>query len=313
MLNVLVWHVHGSWTTSFVHGRHRYLLPTGEWAGVRSGGRMGRDWPANAVEVPVERLRDSRVDVAVLQRTEELDWVEQLLGRPVPMVFVEHNTPKGDVPGTRHPLADRTDVPIVHVTHFNDLMWDSGKAATRVVEHGVVDPGARYTGDLPRAGVVINEPVRRGRVTGTDLLPAFAAAAPLDVFGMGLDGLEPCGGRVSAIGDLPSEQLHDELARRRVYVHPLRWTSLGLSLIEAMHLAMPVVALATTEATRAVPPDAGFVSTNVRELAAGLRRLVDDPGLARRMGACARQFALAHYGLQSFLDAWDELLLEVSA
>jgi hypothetical protein len=33
--------------------------------------------------------------------------------------------------------------------------------------------------------------------------------------------------------------MHGELARRRVYIHPLRWTSLGLSLIEAMQLAMP--------------------------------------------------------------------------
>ena len=36
---------------------------------------------------------------------------------------------------------------------------------------------------------MINEPVRRWRVTGTDLLPRFAAVAPLDVFGMGVTGL----------------------------------------------------------------------------------------------------------------------------
>jgi glycosyltransferase involved in cell wall biosynthesis len=273
---------------------------------------MGRDWPGNAVEVTAEGLRTSQVDVAVLQRPEEIELTGQLLGGRVPMIYVEHNTPKGDVPGTRHPLAERSDIPIAHVTHFNELMWDCGRAPTRVVEHGVVDPGARYTGDLPRAGVVINEPVRRGRVTGTDLLPAFASVAPLDVFGMGLTGLDPCGGRVSPIGDLPSDQLHDELAMRRAYVHPMRWTSLGLSLIEAMHLAMPVVALAATEATRAVSEDAGFVSTSVRELADGLRQLIEDPLLARRMGAAARDFALSHYGLKAFLTTWDELLMEVS-
>ena len=40
------------------------------------------------------------------------------------------------------------------------------------------------------------------------------------------------------------------MARRRLYLHPVRWTSLGLSLLEAMHLGMPVVALATTEVPR---------------------------------------------------------------
>lgn len=26
-MNILLWHVHGSWTTSFVQGKHRYLVP----------------------------------------------------------------------------------------------------------------------------------------------------------------------------------------------------------------------------------------------------------------------------------------------
>jgi Glycosyl transferases group 1 len=310
MLNVLVWHVHGSWTTSFVHGRHRYLLPTGPWG----GGRMGRDWPAGAVEIPAGKVQREPVDVVILQQPDQIQLAERLLhGRRVPMVYVEHNTPKGDVRHTRHPLADRADIPLVHVTHFNDLMWDSGRAPTTVIEHGIVDPGERYTGELARAGVVINEPVRRGRVTGTDLLPTFARMVPLDIFGMGLDGLYDCGGRLQPHGDLPTDRLHHELARRRVYLHTTRWTSLGLSLIEAMHLGMPVVALATTDALRAVPADAGLISTDVDELADGLRWLVGEPESARRIGKQAREYALAHYGLAKFLGDWDELLMEVSS
>ena len=52
--------------------------------------------------------------------------------------------------------------------------------------------------------------------------------------------------KVRTVGDLPQGRLHEAMARRRVYLHPMRWTSLGLSLIEAMHLGMPVVALART-------------------------------------------------------------------
>src|ERR671925_48482 len=87
----------------------------------------------------------------------------------------------------RHPAADRPDLLLVHVTHFNALFWDAGSTPTRVIEHGIVDPGHRYTGELPRAAVVINEARRRARVTGTDLLDRFGAPArvpapdPLDV------------------------------------------------------------------------------------------------------------------------------------
>jgi glycosyltransferase involved in cell wall biosynthesis len=103
------------------------------------------------------------------------------------------------------------------------------------------------------------------------------------------------------------------MARRRVYLHPIRWTSLGLSLIEAMHLGMPVVALATTEAPDAVPAEAGVVSTRVDVLAAAARAFLADPDRAREAGAAARRAALERYGLTRFLDDWDELLTEVTS
>jgi glycosyltransferase involved in cell wall biosynthesis len=214
------------------------------------------------------------------------------------------------VPDTRHPLAERTDIPIAHVTHWNEWMWDNGDAPTTVIEHGIVEPSARYTGELPHAAVVTNEPVRRWRVTGSDLIGRFTQAAPVDVFGMGLDGLDSRLGtdRVTLVGDLPHHRLHPELARRRAYVHPLRWTSLGLSLIEAMQIGMPVVCLAATEAVEAVPQGAGVLSTDLGVLVAGLRELIADPELARGMGEVGREYALRRFGLSRFLSDWDRLL-----
>ncbi len=160
----------------------------------------------------------------------------------------------------------------------------------------------------------VNEPVRRGRVTGTDLLPRFARAVPLDVFGMGTDGLGAHLGcpDVRTVGDLPQHRMHDEMARRRVYLHPLRWTSLGLSLLEAMHLGMPVVALATTEAHEAVPPGAGVCSTDVERLVRELRVLAAEPERARAVGAAGRAHVLRRYGLDRFLTGWDDVLDRVS-
>jgi glycosyltransferase involved in cell wall biosynthesis len=317
-MRILLWHVHGSWTTSFVQGRHTYLLPTLPEGGPWGRGRCGRDWPTAVHDVPAGRLRDSDVDLVLLQRPEEQELATEWLGRrpgiDVPAVYVEHNTPRGDVPDTRHPLAGRSDIPLVHVTHFNRLLWDNGRAPVTVIEHGIPDPGHRYTGELARAAVVTNEPVRRWRTTGTDLLACLATAAPLDVFGMGLDelaartGIEPA--RLTAIGDLGHEQLHAELARRRVYLHTTRWTSLGLSLLEAMHLGMPVVALASTEAPAAVPPDAGVVSADPAVLAAAVRRFVADPALAAECGKHAREHALHNYALSTFSRSWDVLLTE---
>jgi glycosyltransferase involved in cell wall biosynthesis len=158
--------------------------------------------------------------------------------------------------------------------------------------------------------------VRRGRHVGADLLPGLVSVAPVDVFGMGLTGLhqryglDP--GRVALHDDLPQAAMHVQLARRRVYVHPVRWTSLGLSLLEAMHLGMPVVALASTEAVEAVPPEAGVLSTRPERLWAAVREFLHDEDAARLAGKAARAAALERYGLPRFLRDWDALLEEVT-
>jgi len=313
-VRILLWHVHGSWTTAFVQGDHDYLLPRTPARDADGRGRARTwDWPERVVEVDHDRLHDEEFDLVVLQRPHEIDLAEQWTGRrpgrDVPALYVEHNTPGGEVPFSRHPLADQAQVPIIHVTHFNRLFWDCGRAPTDVIEHGVVDPGHRYSGEWDRAGVVVNDPVRRGRAVGTDLLPMLSEAAPLDVFGMGVhqlrDAVDIPADRLWTFEDLPQHQLHQELARRRVYVHTARWTSLGLSLIEAMHLGMPVVALATTEAVAAVPPEAGVVTTRPEELVAAVWRFVHDPSEAQAVGAAARAAALSRYGLGRFLADWD--------
>ncbi|SCE69909.1 Glycosyl transferases group 1 [Micromonospora coriariae] len=318
-MNILLWHVHGSWTTSFVHGGHRYLIPTTPDRGPYGLGRARTyPWPDSAVEVAPADLLGAGVDLVILQRPEEVDLAEEWLGRrpgrDVPAIYVEHNTPKGDVPNTRHPMADRDDLLIAHVTGFNQIFWDTGASRTTVVDHGIVAPAVSYTGELDRLAVVINEPVRRGRVTGTDLLPRFAEIAPLDVFGMGVAGLADHLGlpadRLTSHDDVPQNRMHAELARRRAYLHLCRWTSLGLSLIEAMAIGMPVVALATTEAVTAVPPAAGALATRMDTLLDAARRFIAEPAAARQAGAAARTAARDRYGLDRFLADWDRLLEE---
>ncbi|WP_374209670.1 glycosyltransferase [Glycomyces sp. TRM65418] len=319
-MRVLCWHVHGTWHDAFVRGGHEYLLPVLNEGGQWGRGRAGRAWPENVRDVPVDELPGTAVDVVVLQRVEEIRLTERWLGRrpgiDLPAVYVEHNTPPGGASVSRHPLADRRDIPIVHVTDFNRLMWDCGTAPTTVIGHGIPDPGQRYLGDLPRAVAVVNEPVRRGRAAGADLLPAFCAAAPVDVFGIKAAELrlETGPSRHELLGgpDLPMGELHRAMARRRVYIHPARWTSLGLSLVEAMHLGMPVAVVASTAAAT-LPPEVGAVSADVDELVDRVAKLVADPGEAREAGAAAREYASIHFGLEDFLRRWDALLARATS
>lgn len=317
-MRVLVWHVHGSWTTSFVEGPDTYLLPVDASRSPDGRGRAQTwDWPPNAVEVPVADLADEQIDVVVLQRPHEAAlvrrWTGLEVGVDVPALYLEHNTPTGFAAATLHPMALRDDVPVVHVTSYNALVWDCGRAPTAVVEHGIPDPGHRYTGDVARVGAVVNEPVRRWRVAGTDVLLGVAAQVPVDVYGMGtaelVDEAPELRGHTF---DLSQAQLHERLAHDRAYLHPYRWTSLGLSLVEAMTLGMPVLAVASTAAPEAVPPESGVVSSDPDVLLATARRWLHDPDEARERGAAARRHALERFGLDRFLSDWQYLLKEVT-
>ena len=323
-MRVLIWHVHGSWTTAFVQGPHEYLLPVTPDRGEDGRGRARTwDWPASVREVTPDQLDEEEVDVVVLQRPHELALTARWLGRrpgiDVPAVYVEHNTPVGDVPCARHVLADQRAIPIVHVTAYNELIWDSGSARTEIIDHGVVDPGPLYTGEVSRAAVVVNEPMRRGRFVGTDLVQWLARRQPVDVFGMAVADLAtaPRQGEdepgIRVYDDLPQARLHEEMARRRVYLHTTRWTSLGLSLVEAMTLGMPVVAVGSTAAPFAVPPEAGVVTCRRDVLADAVRLYLHDPEAATVAGKAARAHALEHFGLERFLRHWDHLLHDTTS
>ena len=276
------------------------------------------DWPASAVEVPVAELAGVDIDVAVLQRPHELrlfaEWTGRRPGIDVPALYVEHNTPGLTAAATEHFLGDQGHIPVIHVTHFNAVMWDCGSAPTMVIEHGVVDPGYRYTGERASLAVVVNEPVRRWRVAGTDLVLRLAEDLPVEVYGMGMTELQQrapsLAGRLHE--DLPQDRLHDALGRHRAYFHPYRWTSLGLALIEAMTIGLPVLALATTAAAESIPADAGLASCDLQLLARTARRWMHDPEEARQYGQAARRHAVSRFGLGRFLDDWDRTLKEVA-
>lgn len=318
-MRILIWHVHGSWMTSFVSGPDDYLVPVVPDRGPDGRGRARTwRWPPTVGEVTPHGLRDEALDVVVLQRPQELELVQAWTGRrpgiDLPAVYVEHNTPSGHPAASVHPLAGRDDIPVVHVTAYNALMWDNRRAPTVVIEHGIPDPGHRYTGGIARLAAVVNEPVRRARVAGTDILLRVAAELPIEVYGMGVAGLVERAPslRDHLYDDVPQALMHLMMPAARAYLHPFRWTSLGLSLLEAMTLGMPVLAVDSTAAHDAVPAGAGVVSADPQVLIDTGRRWLADPDAARETGRVARRHALQRFGLPRFLVDWQTLLKEVA-
>jgi hypothetical protein len=314
-LRILTWHVHGSYLAYLAHGasagRYELVLPVKPGRPEGYGGRSGNfAWPHGVAEVAAEDVRRTPVDVVLTQSRRNWEVDRHELCSPaqlrLPRVHLEHDPPREVPTDTRH-FVDDPQAVLVHVTHFNDLMWDSGRTPTTVVEHGVTVPeGVRWTGERARGLVVVNGLAARGRRLGVDVFQRARAGVPLDLVGIASEDL-------GGLGDVPHGRLAEVSAPYRFFFNPIRYTSLGLAVCEAMLLGMPIVGLATTEMATAVQNGLnGYVDTNLDRLVERMRALLADRGLATQLGEGARAVARERFGIDRFTRDWAALFSEVA-
>ena len=306
-LRILTWHVHGSYLYYLTQVPHDFYVLSKPDRGAGYSGRYGHfPWGDNVHDMPVGELDRQEFDCVLFQHEKHyLEDQHELLTaaqRDLPRIYLEHDPPRGSPTDTRHPVDD-PDTLLVHVTPFNRLMWDNGRTPTRVIDHGVIAPaGVEYDGSLARGLVVVNHLARRGRRLGADVFADVRTQVPLDLVGMAAS-------EAGGLGEIRHDELPAFAARYRFFFNPIRYTSMGLAVIEAMLLGMPIVGLATTEMATAIENDvSGYVDTDPARLVERMRALLADPGRARELGAGARRYARERFGIQRFVADWCDAL-----
>jgi len=303
-LRILTWHVHGSYLYYLSQTGHEFYWPVkpGWPAGYHGCGRSF-PWPDNVHDVPAEQVRKLEFDCVLFQSQQNYlkDQYEILspAQQRLPRIYLEHDPPREHPTDTRH-VVDDPNILLVHVTPFNHLMWDSGRTPTRVIEHGVVIPeGARYTGEIARGIVVVNNLRSRGRCFGSDIFDRIRADVPLDLVGIDAKSL-------GGLKEIPPPQLPAFIAQYRFFFNPIRYTSLGLAVCEAMMVGLPIIGLATTEMTTVVENGvSGYVDTAPLRLVRYMQELLAAPAEARRLGHGARRYAQARFNIVRFARDWE--------
>ncbi len=310
-LKVLTWHTHGSYLYYLSQAPHEFFVLSKPGRPPGYGGRCGHiPWGDNVHDLPVADVRGQEFDCILFQDDHqwEKDQYEFLTPaqRALPRIYLEHDPPRAHPTDTPH-LVDDPNVLLVHVTPFNELMWDNGRTPTRVIEHGVLVPdGVRYRGELARGLVISNHLGRRGRRMGPDLFLRARAELPLDLVGMAAEEL-------GGIGEIEHARLPAFAAHYRFLFSPIRYSSLGLSVIEAMMIGMPVVALATAEMATVIEDGAnGYSDTRFERLGECMRELLRSPSLARDIGQAGRRRAQERFSIERFSADWDTALRYVT-
>lgn len=302
-LRILTWPIHGSYFNTLSRLDHDWLLPVKPGSPEGYGGRGKAEFSPSIQDIPAATVRDQDIDLVLYQSPRNLhEDSNELLGPDrlhLPRIYLEHNTPFPDPVASRHPFTDPHGL-LVHVTHYNQLMWNNGLTPTRVIEHSVaIDPEAVYKGTRPEGITVMNSMPRRGRKVGLDLFLEARRHIPIQLAGFENGGL-------AGLGDIPYPRLHHLVGEYRFLFSPCRYTSLPLAVVEALTIGMPVVALATTELPDVIENGVhGYISNDLRVLIDGMQRLIDDPDHARELGANAKDLAVRRFGLARFARDWD--------
>jgi glycosyltransferase involved in cell wall biosynthesis len=300
-LKIFTWHIHGSYLYYLAQGNYDIYIPVTK---ERSEGYVGRGetfpFGNNIIEVPASMVKELEIDVVLFQTNKnyQQDQFEILSEkqRMLPRIYLEHDPPRQHPTDTTHIVTD-PDVLVVHVTAFNQLMWDNGSINSIVIDHGVIDPMIPYTGEIEKGIVVINNLPSRGRLLGLDIFQEVRKHIPLDLVGMGTGDL--------GMGEVLHPKLPEFISHYRFFFNPIRYTSLGLAVLEALMQAIPVVGLATTEMSTVIRNgENGIVNTNITELITGMKRLLEDKNYAETLGRNGRATALKRFNIQRFINDW---------
>lgn len=309
-LKIFTWHIHGSYLYYLSQGNYDLYIPVDPLKGEGYIGRGSFRFGDNVHEVAAQDVRQMEFDCILFQSPKNYLVDQHVIfsaeQHAIPKIYLEHDPPRNSPTDTCH-IVDDPDMTLVHVTHFNNLMWNNNHTPSIVIEHGVVVPNVQFTGELEKGIVVVNNLKTRGRRLGLDIFQKVRRHVPLDLIGM---GAKEAGG----LGEVPLAELPEFISRYRFFFNPIRYTSLGLAVCEAMATGVPVLGMATTEMPTVIQNGvSGYVRTNVEELINDMQRLLLDRDLAMRLGEGARQTAAERFSIKRFTKAWEQLFFDVAS
>jgi glycosyltransferase involved in cell wall biosynthesis len=227
----------------------------------------------------------------------------RLLPRPPVLVQTVHGLPDPYLPSGRPgwrdvlayrgldaKLAHRCDAVITPTAFMREqLVRRLGYPPVEVVWNGVEVPDEPLAGGEAVGTLSVLEPVKD---IDTFLDAAALFDAPIRVYGAGSEA-ERLSRRVELQGHVPAAEA---LRSLRVLVISSVMENAPMSMLEAMAAGVPVVATTVGGIPELAPPGTAILvpPRDPRALADGVRRLLDDPGLARAQAARAREHVRAH-------------------
>lgn len=308
-LKIFTWHVHGSYLYYLSQGNFDLYIPINK---EKSEGYYGRGetfpFGENVIEVNAADVKLLSFDCILFQTNKNYLYDQyELLSedqRKLPRIYLEHDPPAKHPTDTKHIIND-PEILVVHVTHFNQLMWHNENCVTKVIDHGITPTNIVYSGELEKGIVIVNHLHQRGRKLGADIFEKVKQHVPVDLIGM---GTKEYGG----LGEVLHPQLPSFISKYRFLFNPIRYTSLGLAVLESMMIGIPFVGLATTEYVTVIQNKiSGYIHTDVDFLIEKMKALLSDKPLAFQLGSAGKKYVEERFNIQRFAMEWEKTFEDI--
>ena len=253
----------------------------------------------NVIETEAATIKELQLDCILFQdeycyKTAQYEVLSEQQ-RELPKIYLEHHPPKQHPTNAKH-FVDDQNVQLIHVNHYNALMWDNNQLPVKVIESGVSTDPVVFSGKKASGVMVLEEGPADERVTGMDIFRQVKEVLPIDVIQIGKD-------------NVTYRNLPEKIIEHRFLFCPDRYASPALSVYQAMMMGMPVAGLATTELPTVLSNEiSGFVDSDLNYLICRMKDLLDNRQLAVQMGLEARKSAIQRFSLNRFLADWKQVL-----
>lgn len=285
--------------------------------------RYGKEWDTSYAEVPqnyhiIDTLPDYVDFDLVLSHTScnRIEVVHDLLSgthgsqtNRISIPILRHCHVLPDIRfDTKQEINAFQSIPVDQnsfISDFNKKAWGCDKGI--VIEHGIDTEFWNYDKDAERKNTclsVVNEWPSRDWCCGFNLWRETSGRLPVTVVGK-------CTGRNEGFSEAARDASHlrQIYQNSRIFYNTSIHSPVPTVLLEAMACGCAVVSTETCMIPEIIEHGKnGFISNNKNELRSFLELLLKDEDLAKKLGAEARKTICERYGLDPFIEKWNDLL-----
>jgi hypothetical protein len=304
-LRVLTLPTHEGYQSLLDKTGHQFLMLTGPQ--IKQWDHHTRKLPPNHVLLPCDGngncMIPNRFDLVLCQNRMYYEMMNRIAGDfGVPILTLDHTEPPpGMKPSQGRKWISSRAPTAVYITEHNRTSC-GGTPTDIVIPHGIdTTLFAGWTGTEAYGLSVVNHYKAREQFCGYSVWEYMAK-----------DGIP-----LKVVGDNPgwTESINDptkltgEMAKARFYLNTSLYSPVPLSMLEAMAVGCPVVTTAKQEIPNIIVNGVnGFMHNEPQVLLDYCKELLQNPSLAAKIGQAGRQTIIDRFGIDAFVENWNNVL-----